>query len=477
MIALSLQQIANACAGSLRGVSGDCIVSGVFVDSRAVTPGGVFVALPGEHAHGASFAAQALEAGAVAVIAAPGVLHGDPHIEVAEPLEALARIGSLVRQRSGARVVAVTGSSGKTTTKDLLSSIASLRRRTVASAASFNNEVGLPLTLARIESGTEVLVVELGARHPGNIRDLARLARPHIGIVLNVGPAHLGVFGSRGAISATKGELIESLDDDGVALLNADDPVVAAMAARSGARVLTFGVEKSADIQAENVRLERGRARYRLCSPWGTCEIALEGLGRHLVTDSLAAAAASGVLGIDLEAVQEGLGRPRISPMRMQLTERTDGTWVINDAYNANPASVRAGLEALVACRCDGRTVAVLGEMAELGVASEREHRSIGEFVAALGVDVLIGVGEAGEILVRGARDGGMEQARAFVARSPDDAVRACSDLGPGDVVLVKASRSVGLESVAHRLSAQLGVVSVAPVAASAGARAPLAGR
>jgi UDP-N-acetylmuramoyl-tripeptide--D-alanyl-D-alanine ligase len=455
VISLTLAEVAAAAGGAVRDADPDTPVTGLSTDSRELAPGSLFVALPGSRTDGARYAAQALAAGAVACMARPDAVAGGPRVEVADPLVGLAAVAGEVRARSGARAVAITGSVGKTTTKDLLTAVLATRFETVANRASFNNEVGLPLTLARLEPSTEALVVEMGARGPGHVAMLARLARPGVGVVLNVGEAHLGVFGSRQAIATAKAELVEALPGDGVAVLNADDPLVAAMAERTPARVVTFGLGAGADVRAEAVELDPdGRAVFRLVTGGGSADAALPVVGEHLVPDALAAAAAAGVLGMGLEEVAAGLGRASLSPARMQVTRRPDGLTVINDAYNANPTSMAAGLKALAAAGAGGRrTVAVLGEMAELGEAAMAEHDRIGRLVARLGIDQLVGVGELGEVIVRAARMEGMWPEEAVAAADADAALAVVAGgTGPGDVVLVKASRVVALDRVADRL-------------------------
>ncbi|HZA84101.1 MAG TPA: Mur ligase family protein, partial [Actinomycetes bacterium] len=241
MIPLSLGEIAGVTGGRLVDGDPEAVVGGVAVDSRTVRPGELFVALPGRRTDGSLFAAAAAEAGAAATLAQAGTVFAGPRVEVPDPVASLAAVGGAVRDRSAAAVVAVTGSTGKTTTKDLLAAVLATSLRTVANRASFNNEVGLPLTLTRIEPDTQAVVVEMGARGPGHIAALARLARPGVGVVLNVGESHLGMFGSREAIAKAKGELVEALPPDGTAVLNADDPQVAAMAERTVAGVVRFG--------------------------------------------------------------------------------------------------------------------------------------------------------------------------------------------------------------------------------------------
>jgi UDP-N-acetylmuramoyl-tripeptide--D-alanyl-D-alanine ligase len=455
VIPLTLAEAAAATGGRLLDAAAGALASGLVVDSRLVLPGSLFVALPGARTDGSRFAAGALEAGAAAVVARAGAVAAGPRIEVADPLEALGKLGAAVRARSRARVVGITGSTGKTTTKDLLAAVLATRLATVANTASFNNEVGVPLTLARLEPGTQALVVEMGARGPGHVAALARLARPEIGVVLNVGVAHLGMFGSQEAIARAKGELVEALPPHGAAVLNADDRLVAAMAARTSARVLSFGLGPGAEVRAEGIALNGdGRPHFKLRTPAGGAETCLPVPGEHLVPNALAAAAAAHALGLEPEAIAEGLRGAALSPMRMQVERRADGLTVINDAYNANPTSMAAALRALVAGRrAAGRTAAVLGEMAELGEQAAAEHDRAGRLAARLGVDRLVGVGELGGAIVRAARLEGMWPQEAIAVPDVGAAVALLEPwLRPADVVLVKASRVVALDDVAERL-------------------------
>jgi len=469
VIPLTLAEAAGACGGRLLDADGATVVDGLVVDSRVARPGTLFVALPGERTDGSRFAPQALEAGAAAVLAREGAVPAGPRIEVGDPLAALGALGAAVRARSDAHVVGITGSTGKTTTKDLLAAVLSTSMATVANTASFNNEVGLPLTLARLEPDTRALVVEMGARGAGHIAMLARLARPEIGVVLNVGVAHIGMFGSQAAIAQAKGELVEALPPHGSAVLNADDPLVAAMAGRTVARVLRFGLGPGAEVRAEGIGLDAdGRAHFKLRTPGGLAEASLPVPGEHLVADALAAAAAGHALGLEPEAIAEGLRGAALSPMRMQVERRADGLTVINDAYNANPTSMAAALKTLAATRrgggvrgtpggCPGRsrgrTVAVLGEMAELGEQAPAEHDRVGRLVTRLGIDRLVGVGQLGEAIVRAARLEGMWPEEAVAAPDAEAALAILERwLQPGDVVLVKASRVVALDRLAERL-------------------------
>lgn len=492
MIPLTLAEIAAATGGRLDGGADPAaaVTGGVVVDSRRAGPGDLFVALPGERVDGHDYAAAATAAGAAAVLAARPV--GGPAVLVADPLAALGRLARAVVDRlPDLVVVAVTGSSGKTGTKDLLRELLGRLGPTIAPEGSFNNEVGAPLTALRADAGTRYLVAEMGARRPGNIAYLCEVTPPAVSVVLNVGTAHVGVFGSRDVIAATKGEIVEALGAGGVAVLNADDPYVAAMAGRTAGRVVRFGRSATADVRAADVRLDgAARPAFRLVTAAGEAEVALALHGEHHVSNALAAAAVALELGLDVATTAAALsGAGTASRWRMEVTERPDGVTVVNDAYNANPDSVRAALEALAAMGRgpgpDGlprRTWAVLGEMLELGDGAAREHDDLGRLAVRLGVSRLVAVGEGARPYRDGAvaagnaagdaAGGAVGDAAVWVPDQDGALALLAGGLAAGDVVLVKASRSVGLDRLAARLldGAPPGPVG-APLPAAAAAR------
>ncbi|GAA5167996.1 UDP-N-acetylmuramoyl-tripeptide--D-alanyl-D-alanine ligase [Pseudonocardia eucalypti] len=462
MITMSLAEVAEAVGGRLHRATGGEPVSGtVEFDSRKVTPGGLFVALPGERVDGHDYATGAHAAGATGVLAArpvdaPSVLVDgpDPNAAVLGALSALA--AHVVRRLPGLEVVGLTGSSGKTSTKDLVAAVLRPLGATVAPPESFNNELGHPWTVLRADAGTRHLVLELAARGAGHIASLCAVAPPRIGVVLNVGRAHLGEFGSPEAVARAKGELVEALPaeaDGGVAVLNADDPRVAAMATRTLARVARFSLSAAdADLRAVEVRLDdTGRAGFRLVSPAGEARVRLRAVGAHQVSNSLAATAVGLELGASLDQVTAALEAAEpASRWRMEVTERPDGVMVINDAYNANPESMRAGLEALAAITGTARRGwAVLGAMGELGEAGPAAHAEVGQLAARLGVRRLLAVGP--DNYQQGYRAGCGEE--SMVVPDVPTALEVLNErLRPGDVVLVKASRAAGLERVAAGL-------------------------
>jgi UDP-N-acetylmuramoyl-tripeptide--D-alanyl-D-alanine ligase len=403
-----------------------------------------------------------MESGAVAVLAERDL--GLPSILVPDSTVALGQLArDVFRRLDPAAVVGITGSSGKTSTKDLIAGLLGQLGPTLAPVGSYNNETGHPLTLLRAERDTKYLVLEVSARAVGHITYLCSLAPPEIGVVLNVGSAHLGAFGDRETIALAKGELVEALPANGVAVLNADDPAVLAMRDRTQARILTFGQAPHAAVRAEGVSHDHeARASFRLVSPWGAADVSLRLHGAHHVANALAAAAVAGELGIPVTEIAATLSEAGSrSHWRMEVHRRADGVTVVNDAYNANPESVAAALRALATMSGDRgagarRSWAVLGKMAELGAGSDQAHEEVGRVARSLGIARIVVVGEAAAAIRDGAVAAGMSEEEVVVVQ---DAAAARSvldaEMRSGDVVLVKASRSVGLESLALGLASE----------------------
>ena len=459
MIALTLAEIAEIVGGRLRNADPATLVTGrVEFDSREIAAGGLFLAFPGEHVDGHDFVAAAIEQGAVAAIVTRPV--DAPSIQVADGFAALAALARAVARRlPDTTVVAVTGSSGKTSTKDLIAQLLSRLGSTVAPPGSFNNELGHPYTVLLADPDTRFLVLETSARGAGHIAFLAGIAPARIGVVLNVGSAHLGEFGSRAAIATAKRELVESLPGaggGGVAVLNADDPLVLAMRAHTKARVVLFGTAEDADVRADDVTLDDlGRPAFTLHAAGASAPVRLRLVGVHHVSNALAAAAVALECGLSLPDVTTTLSEAvPASRWRMELTERADGVVVINDAYNANPESMRAALQALTSVGRSGdgggRSFAVLGPMAELGDDGPAEHDRLGRLAARLGVSRLIAVGEQARPIERGAALEGFADGGSSWVPDAETAIAVLrEELRSGDVVLVKASRSASLERVA----------------------------
>jgi len=378
--------------------------------------------------------------------------HEPALVVVPDTWKALRQLALEVRVRVNPAVIAITGSVGKTTVKDLTAAIVSRSRRTYASPASFNNELGVPLTVLGMSADCQALVCEIGARAPGDIAVLADVVRPDIAVVTTVEAAHLGPFGSLDAIAATKGELVRSLGNDGIAVLNLDNSYVAAMAAGAPSVIGISMRQDSADITPRRVTMrDDARAEVVLNTPWGVVEGVLPVAGRHQVVNAMLAIGAAGALGIDTADMSEGLSEAKISHWRGQLLSLGDGITVIDDAYNANPASVEAALDTLATVARSRRTVAVLGEMAELGAASEQAHRQIGASCVRRGIDHVVAVGPGAHSIAEQAR---LEGHRSTWMVEDAAAAQAWLDehLEADDVVLVKASRVVALDRVVTHL-------------------------
>ncbi len=460
MRAMRLAEVARAVDGRLVDDPGDLVVTGAAADSRAATTGDLFVAIAGERVDGHDFVDAAIANGAVATLATRPV--GSPAVVVADPVAALGRLAHyLITLLPELDVVALTGSSGKTTTKDVLGAILARRGPVVAPLGSFNTEVGLPLTVLRCDDDTRTLVLEMGARGRGHIAYLCGIAQPRIGVVLNVGSAHVGEFGSRQAIAEAKAELPGSLPPDGVAILNSDDPLVSAMASPAG--VLTFGLGPRADVRIENLQLDAAiRPQFDLLYRGERCRVQLRIAGEHNAANAAAAGAAGLALGMELAEVAAALGEAEVvSRWRMEVGDTPGGATVINDAYNANPESVAAALKALAEFgrrRPGSTTWAVLGEMRELGADSAQEHDAIGRLAVRLHIHRLIAVGEGARAIHLGAaHEGSWAGESAWVPDAGAAAAVLREQVQPGDVVLVKASRAVGLEQVAAQLLADGG--------------------
>ncbi len=452
MIELTAAQVAAATGGRLVADPDTRVHTSVVIDSRRVVPGSLFVALPGENVDGHDFAETAVANGATLVLSAreldvPCVVVPDVQFALGE----LAReVLATLRGDGGPRVVGVTGSVGKTTTKDLLGQLLAPHGPVVVPQGSFNNEIGMPLTVLEADSTTRFLVLEMGASGSGHLTYLTRIAPPDVAVILAVGAAHLGGFGGIEAVADAKREILTGLAPGGVAVLNADDLRVAAMSDSAPGRVTTFGTILSADVRAEEVRTDRdGHAAFTLRAPGDVrAEVTLQLVGEHHVTNALAAGAAALELGLGPGEVAAGLsGATARSPHRMQVTERSDHVTVIDDSYNANPDSMRAALRTLaVMSGRQRRSIAVLGQMLELGEGSREAHDAIGRLVVRLNIDLLIVVGSgAGSIYDGAVHEGSWGDESRFVADLDEAKELLRAELRPGDVVLVKSSNGSGL--------------------------------
>lgn len=437
---MSLDWTLGTLAAELGRLVGDqaTIVRAVSTDSRAITTGDLFVAIAGESHDGHDYVDSALAAGAAAVVVAAGSSQAEPRIEVVDTGEALLRLAALRRDELTMPVIAVTGSTGKTTTKDML---ASAIPGAWASPASFNNEVGVPLTVLQTPAGASALIVEMGSRGRGHLEWLMPAVKPDVAVITNLGVVHLETFGDTNTLADAKWEIVEGLTGAGTAVLPAAEP---RLAREHAGETMTFGVDEPAAVAAIDVSLDaRGRAGFKLQTAAGTAEVKLSMPGIHQPANAAAAAAAALAIGVDLETIAIGLGAATGSKWRMEIHEGR--FMVVNDAYNANPTSVEAALRTVM--KLGGRPIAVLGEMAELGEIAEAEHIRLGSLAASLGFAAVIVVGD----------DPGLAAGAGSIARrveTPEDALAVLgSVLREGDTVLVKASRSVGLEGLAEQLS------------------------
>jgi len=471
VIALKLSEIAQITGGrvydavSATDAAGpqaarvDPVVDGpVVTDSRDATYGSLYIARIGENLDGYQFVAEARSRGAVAALTSRPV--ADLPSVVVQDVQAgfVSLAHALVERNPRTTVIGITGSSGKTGTKDLLWSVLARHGETVANVGSLNSEVGVPLTVCRITPTTDYLVLEMGSRGIGHISYLTRIAQPQIGVVLNVGTAHVGEFGSRVAIGKAKAELVQALPATGFAVLNADDPIVWDMASQTRAHIIGVGEAARAAVRALDIHLDpQGRASFTLVTDQGTAPVVLRFHGQHHVGNALAVAAVALTVGMPLGDVAAALGDALpLSRWRMEVHERSDGVTIVNDAYNANPDSMRAALNALVAMGHGRRTWAVLGEMLELGSQSVAEHEALGRLAMRLGVSRLVAVGPGTQQIEAGARDEGSDgpggQESTWVADTAAAHEMLRQHLAPGDVVLVKSSRDAGLRWLGDRL-------------------------
>jgi UDP-N-acetylmuramoyl-tripeptide--D-alanyl-D-alanine ligase len=457
-------EIAEAVSGTLSGLAGDTPVIDVSADSRSVTPGSLFVAIRGERVDGHDFAEAVIASGAACVLSSRALTDHQgtalPCIVVDDPVAALGRLAAHVRRtRLTCSVVAITGSSGKTSTKDLVSAVLSSMGPTVSAVGSFNTEVGLPLTILSADEYTEYLVLEMGMRGEGHIGYLVDIAKPDVGVVINVGSAHLGMLGSREAIARAKGELVRGLGAGSIAILNADDPLVREMASATPARVVMFGESPDCHVRATDISIDAlARPSFTLTDTRtdDVGRISLQFSGEHYVPNALAAAAVALSLGGSIAEVADALcAAEPASRWRMEVRVAPGGYTVVNDAYNANPESMRAALKTLAAMAAGRRTWAVLGEMRELGDATVAEHDAIGRLAVRLDISRLVCVGEGTRVMHLGASNEGSWGEESIHVPDVDAAIALLTEqVRADDVVLVKASRSIGLERVAQALLA-----------------------
>lgn len=465
MLRISVDTLLGVVGGELLCGRLDAHAFGLSIDSRDCEAGNAFVALPGERVDGHEFLIDALKAGAHVLIVTrereqllpeltAALTRGASVVRVNDAMDAVTALAAWHRDRLVCPVVAITGSTGKTTTKDLLSAVLATEMRVTSTEGNRNNDLGLALTILRAGSDTDVLVVEMGMRGPGQIAALCAVARPTMGLVTNVGVSHIELLGSIDAIADAKGELVEAVPSDGAVFLNGDDALSERLARRASAAVTRYGLTDGCDVRAVDIALDdASRASFRIVTPQGDVEASLGLPGRHNVYNALAAASVALRMAVSLPHVAEGLCSADVARMRMESFITASGVHVINDAYNANPVSMKAAIETLEGVRVPGKRIAVLGDMGELGSLADLAHFELGERVARSSVDVLVTVGRRGRRIAEGARAEGMDPAAVRPCATVEEAIEVLDDtVTAGDAVLVKASRFMGLEAVVEGL-------------------------
>jgi UDP-N-acetylmuramoyl-tripeptide--D-alanyl-D-alanine ligase len=456
LITLTVAEMARIVGGEIHGDPSQEVTGTAVIDSREAKPGDLFVAFAGENVDGHDFAESAVANGAVAVLGSRPVAAAST-IVVADVQKALQRLAQEVLSglRPNIKVIALTGSVGKTSVKDMLASVLAETAETIATRGSFNNEIGLPLTVLRADSSTRFLVLEMGARGLGHLAELTAIAPPDISLVLNVGTAHIGEFGGRENIALAKGEIVDALGPTGIAVLNLDDPAVAGMAERAAGEVITFGTRPDADITLGAVELDSvGRPSFTLTRGGESLPISMQLVGAHQAMNAAAVAATSLACDIPLAVSATSLSAvSRLSQWRMEVTDCADGLMIINDAYNANPESMAAALATLaeIGRQSERRTIAVLGEMRELGETSASSHHQLGLQTERIDMVLAVGAGSREIVTGRGELEGPKRPALYFESLS-DAGDWLVHNVASDDVVLVKASRSIGLEELAAML-------------------------
>lgn len=457
MIRMDVRTVAEITGGHLMQNGASVEFQGVSTDSRTIQPGELFIPLRGENFDGHDYLNQAVKRGAAACLSEEmigGLLV--PVVKVKDTLKALGDLAAAARSRFAGPVFGITGTSGKTTCKEMLASILASLGPGLKSAGNFNNLIGVPLTLFGLQPEHRWAVIEMGMSARGEIARLAEIARPNIGLITNVGAGHLENFDGLSGVARAKGELFISLPADGIALVNVDDPEVRALPVANGVRKVTFGFDRNADIRADKVAVDNGTVSFNLVIAGAARRVVLPLPGRHNVANALAAAAAATVIGVGLPAIAAGLGSFRPCPGRMELIELAGDVLVLEDSYNANPLSVHAALDALHDLGSPGRRVAVLADMLELGPSAPELHQQIGAIVPEK-ADWLFTYGSLAEQIAKGARDAGLAEERIFCAATHDELVAHLLELlSEGDRVLVKGSRSMRMEKVTAALRGAL---------------------
>jgi UDP-N-acetylmuramoyl-tripeptide--D-alanyl-D-alanine ligase len=453
---LTLSQIAQFAGASLSCGDGTAVINKVSTDSRTIKPGELFLALRGENFEGHDFVEGSAKAGATGALVdlnwAGSVPNNFALLRATDTLQAYQTLAANYRRSLALKVLAITGSNGKTSTKDFAASVLARRFRVTKTEGNFNNHVGLPRTILEATSADQVAVWEIGMNHPGEIAALSKIAAPDAAIVTNIGVAHIEFMGSREAIAMEKGALAEAIEPQGTVILNADDPFTEGIAARTRARVVLAGTT-GGTVQAIEIRQSAEGSEFTIVEGAHRCRAQLPVAGLHMVQNALLAVGAGRAFGLSIEECAAGLAAAPLTKARLQIRE-ISGVQFLDDSYNANPDSMKAALRTLLELDADGKRIAVLGEMRELGSESERGHREVGETAATLGVDQLITVGDAAELIAEGARIAGLD--KVLSVPSTGEAAKLLGEIaGPGDLVLVKGSRAARTEEVMEQFGSQ----------------------
>lgn len=451
---VNLSTITKWAGGELLRGDADARVTDIRTDSRALKTGDLFLALRGEHFDGHAFVAEAARRGAAGAIVkdAPDLLSENfAVIEVADTLAALQQIAANYRRSLPLKAVVITGSSGKTSTKDFTAAVLGERFQVIKTEGNLNNHIGLPLTILRACSGDQIGVFEIGMNHPGETDPLAKIARPDVGIITNIGVAHIGFMGSRDAIALEKGMLAENVPANGHVVLDVDDEYTPSISKRTKARAILCGID-AGEVRASGIEIDADGSRFNLHAGGETVHAWIAVSGRHMVRNALLAAAAGIIFGLTPAECAVGLGKVRLAGGRLEQ-KIFRGIHVIDDTYNANPDSMVAALHTLAQMPASGRRIAVLGGMGELGAESERGHRRVGEAAGGERIDCVVSVGAEAAPISEGARQHGID--KIFQVASTDEAAELLRSLAhPGDVVLVKGSRSARMEKIVEGLAA-----------------------
>lgn len=473
MIPLESAEIARATRGLIQQGQNGELIKGVSTDSRNLRSGDLFIPLKGENFDGHQFIAEALKRGAIGFVAKnwdnsmksklqPELKNGTVIIGVEDTLRAYQDIAHYVRKKLGVKVVAITGSTGKTSVKDMLASILEGALPSVFPPQNYNNEFGVPYTILQANEKTKVIILEMAMRGSGQIKELAEIGSPDIGLLTNIGVTHFELLGSVEKIVEAKAELITSVQKEGTMVFNQDDPWTARLKKRAPCSVVTFGLDGKADVRAEKINLDpAGYPSFQIVSKYShKIPVRLAIPGRFNVHNALAAATVAFLLEVSPENIREGLGKATLSSLRMEVIE-VGGLTILNDTYNASPTSMRAALQTLKEVSKGTRKVAILGDMLELGAISGEEHLKLGEEIGRCGIDLLVTIGERAFLISEGAEKSGMGRDRIMSFRAISEAEKTLAKaVAPGDIILVKASRAMELERVVNFLTKELGLES-----------------